>query len=95
MSFQMQGVKLDVEPTDAVVKADRILTLFMINTIADNARKFTPEGGKVTISAKFLTSWKSASQIPERVWTRSSWRMSSTGPIRAVTASDCSTARAS
>lgn len=52
MSFQMQGVKLDVEPTDAVVKADRILTLFMINTIADNARKFTPEGGKVTISAK-------------------------------------------
>lgn len=52
MSFQMQGVKLEVEPTDAVVKADRILTLFMINTIADNARKFTPEGGKVTISAK-------------------------------------------
>ena len=52
MSFQMQGVTLEVEPTDAVVKADRILTLFMINTIADNARKFTPEGGKVTISAK-------------------------------------------
>ena len=46
------GRETDVEPTDAVVKADRILTLFMINTIADNASKFTPEGGKVTISAK-------------------------------------------
>lgn len=52
MSFQMKGIQLDVQPTTAQVKADRTLTLFMINTIADNARKFTPEGGKVSISAQ-------------------------------------------
>ena len=51
MSFRLKGIDLRVLPTDAVVKADRILTLFMINTIADNARKFTPSGGVVTISA--------------------------------------------
>lgn len=51
MSFQLKGIQLVVEPTDASVKADKILTLFMINTIADNARKFTSEGGKVVISA--------------------------------------------
>ena len=49
-SFQIKGISLDVEPTQAVVKADRILTLFMLNTLADNARKFTTEG-KVKISA--------------------------------------------
>ena len=52
MSFQMRGVNLKVQSTDAVVKADRTLTLFMINTIADNARKFTPSGGQVEVSAK-------------------------------------------
>ena len=50
-SFGQKGVELDVVPTDAVVRADRVLTLFMINTLADNARKFTPAGGKVTIEA--------------------------------------------
>ena len=50
-SFQMKGVSLQVTPTEAVVKADRILTLFMLNTLADNARKFTPEGGSVTVVA--------------------------------------------
>ena len=49
-SFQMKDVELRVEPTEAVVKADRILTLFMLNTLADNARKFTDEG-HVDISA--------------------------------------------
>ena len=49
--FQMKGIMLNVEPTQAVVKADRILTLFMLNTLADNARKFTNEG-TVTISAE-------------------------------------------
>jgi len=52
MSFQMKKIKLDVQPTAAKVKADCTLTLFMINTIADNARKFTPAGGKVTVSAE-------------------------------------------
>ena len=50
-SFEIKGVTLSVEPTEAVVKADRVLTLFMINTLADNARKFTPRGGNVTVSA--------------------------------------------
>ncbi|MCD8291693.1 MAG: DUF5112 domain-containing protein [Prevotella sp.] len=52
ISFQLKGVSLDVVPTDAVVKADKILTLFMLNTLADNARKFTPRGGTVTLSAE-------------------------------------------
>ena len=54
MSFQLKGVLLDVHPTDLVVKADRTLTLFMINTIADNARKFTDAGGKVEVSANLV-----------------------------------------
>ena len=51
MAFQLKGVQLKVENTTAIVKADRILTLFMVNTLADNARKFTPAGGKVCIKA--------------------------------------------
>ena len=48
----MKGIRLVVKPTDAVLKADRALTLFMINTIADNARKFTPAGGEVVVEAQ-------------------------------------------
>ena len=51
MSFQLKGLTLNVVCTDAMVKADRILTLFMINTLCDNARKFTPEGGTVEVEA--------------------------------------------
>ena len=50
-AFEMKGVSLDVKPTEAQVKGDRVLTLFMLNTLADNARKFTAEGGCVTIAA--------------------------------------------
>ena len=50
-SFAMKGVDLQVEPVDATVKADRVLTLFMLNTLADNARKFTERGGSVNVSA--------------------------------------------
>lgn len=50
-SFLQKGVELNVCDTDAVVRADRVLTLFMINTLADNARKFTPAGGRVTVEA--------------------------------------------
>ena len=50
-SFSQKGVELNVVKSDAVVRADRVLTLFMINTLADNARKFTPAGGEVTIEA--------------------------------------------
>ena len=54
-SFDMKGVLLEVQPTETIVKADRVLTLFMLNTLADNARKFTPQGGQVTIRADELT----------------------------------------
>jgi len=51
-SFAMKGITLDVKDTESVVKADRVLTLFMLNTLADNARKFTPQGGQVEIAAE-------------------------------------------
>ena len=50
-AFAMKGIQLNVEETTAVVKADRVLTLFMINTLADNARKFTQSGGSVDVRA--------------------------------------------
>ena len=50
-AFMMNGIELCVEDTELSVKADRALTLFMINTLADNARKFTTAGGKVVIGA--------------------------------------------
>lgn len=49
--FTQKGIELDVRDTDSIVRADRVLTLFMINTLANNAFKFTPPGGKVTIEA--------------------------------------------
>ena len=57
MSYQLKNIKLNVVDTSEVVKADKTLTLFMINTLADNARKFTPSGGEVTISAKSLDDY--------------------------------------
>lgn len=51
MGYELKGITLVVKPTDAMVKADKTLTLFMINTLADNARKFTPRGGTVTVQA--------------------------------------------
>jgi len=54
-AFDAKGVDFRIEPTDAVVKADRTLTLFMLNTLCDNARKFTPRGGSVTLAADTQT----------------------------------------
>lgn len=51
MSFRLKGLTFTVEPTTAVIKADRVLTLFMLNTLADNSRKFTKAGGEVKIRA--------------------------------------------
>lgn len=51
-SFAQKGLGLEVEPANAVVRADKALTFFMLNTLADNARKFTPEGGRVSVSAE-------------------------------------------
>lgn len=52
MRFKLKGINLVVKDTDSVVKADRVLTLFMLNTIAGNAIKFTPKGGTVAVSAE-------------------------------------------
>lgn len=49
--FLLKGIDFYVKETTAVVKADKSLTLFMINTLAENAGKFTPRGGKVTVEA--------------------------------------------
>ena len=51
-SFEMKRQTLTVLPTEAIVKADRALTLFMINTLAENARKYTPEGGRIELKAE-------------------------------------------
>ena len=50
-AFEMKKQTLEIEPTTVMVKADRALTLFMINTLAENARKYTPEGGIVKVYA--------------------------------------------
>lgn len=51
-TFAKKNVNLRIDETAAKVKADKALTLFMVNTLADNARKFTPEGGEVHIYAQ-------------------------------------------
>ena len=51
-TYSSKGITLVINDTDVCIKADKILTLFMINTLCDNARKFTPEGGTVTVSAR-------------------------------------------
>lgn len=50
-SYRMKGLTLDVNTTDAIVRADKVLTLFMINTLTENAGKFTPSGGTITVNA--------------------------------------------
>lgn len=51
-AFEMKRQTLLVEPVDLCVKADKALTLFMINTLAENARKYTPRGGTVKVYAQ-------------------------------------------
>ena len=51
-AFEMKNQKLEIEPTTVMVKADRALTLFMINTLAENARKYTLEGGTIKVYAR-------------------------------------------
>ncbi len=50
-SFDSKNITLNIRPSESVVKADMALTFFMINTLLDNARKYTPDGGTVTLSA--------------------------------------------
>ncbi|MBR5467205.1 MAG: DUF5112 domain-containing protein [Bacteroidaceae bacterium] len=47
--YSNKGLTLIIPDVDYAVKADRALTLFMINTLCDNARKFTADGGTIEI----------------------------------------------
>ena len=51
-AFQSKGISLTIQPTEAVVKADRALTLFMLNTLLENARKYTQQGGAVEVAVE-------------------------------------------
>ena len=50
-AFDVKHQELVVEPTALSVKADKALTLFMINTLAENARKYTQNGGRIEVNA--------------------------------------------
>ena len=50
-SFELKEITLNIQPTPLSVKADKVLTLFMLNTLADNARKYTDKGGEVSVYA--------------------------------------------
>lgn len=49
--LEKHGLSFEVKGGEDYVKADKALTLFMVNTLVDNAAKFTPEGGKITIES--------------------------------------------
>lgn len=53
-SFRQHGITLitHLDDESLSIKADKALTIFMLNTLCDNARKYTPAGGTVTIDAK-------------------------------------------
>ena len=56
-TFEMKQQTLTIEPTAAIVKADKALTLFMINTLTENARKYTQPGGNVSVYAQETESY--------------------------------------
>ena len=51
-TFEAKQQTLTVVPTEAWVKADKALTMFMINTLAENARKYTQNGGHISVFAQ-------------------------------------------
>ena len=55
--MESRGISLSVPTTEAVVKADKVLTLFMINTLIDNAAKFTPKGGSISLECVESTNY--------------------------------------
>ena len=67
-AFEMKKQRLEIEPTGALVKADKALTLFMINTLAENARKYTPEEISVEDNGRGLSSEDITKIIGEKVY---------------------------
>ena len=61
--FQARGITLDVNGSGCIVKADKALTLFMINTLVENAAKFTPEGGRVSLECTERESYVELSVV--------------------------------
>lgn len=51
LSYENKGLNFSVDSTPLAVRGDKSMTLFMINTLLDNARKYTPSGGSVSLSA--------------------------------------------
>lgn len=51
-TFDMKQQTFSVSPTSSIVKADKALTLFMLNTLTENARKYTPVGGNIKVYAQ-------------------------------------------
>ena len=50
-NFEAKKQAFSVKPADVLVKADKALTLFMINTLTENARKYTQQGGEIQVYA--------------------------------------------
>ena len=50
-NFEAKKQTFSVKPADVLVKADKALTLFMINTLTENARKYTQQGGEIQVYA--------------------------------------------
>jgi len=51
-NFDLKMQAFSVEPTEVWVKADKALTLFMMNTLMENARKYTQQGGEIKVYAR-------------------------------------------
>lgn len=52
MSFSIKGIDLQVMSIQAVVKANKTLTVLMLNALVDNAKKLMPPGGQVWIDSE-------------------------------------------
>lgn len=51
-TFDTKKQTFNIQSTDLWVKADKALTAFMINTLVENARKYTQEGGEISLFAE-------------------------------------------
>lgn len=52
-ALEAKGIQIVAHPTDAIVKADRALTLFLVNTLVDNAcSALAGEKGRVEVSCE-------------------------------------------
>lgn len=57
LTYQKKGIDFRLPTTDVQLKGDRVLTLFMLNTLCDNARKYTSEGGQISIEVRETESY--------------------------------------